>query len=120
MKITRKLIKLIKKNESQLLVLASVYILLVFLSKLPYFSVLLTTTTIYIILFIIAMYLFRLKQWHFSFLALLALAAAVTTSVFHLPGLAEELGNLIYVLMSLWLVFGLIDFFKSLKKNEKK
>ena len=119
MKIVRKLIRLIKRNESQLLALTSIYIILSFLSDLPYFSVLLLTSTINIILFIIAMYLFKLKQRHFSFFALLALFAAVTTNVFGLLGLAEELGNLIYTFLLLWLVFGLTDYFKSLTKNEK-
>ena len=112
----KRLKKFVKRNEFRLLVILATYVFLQFLAGLPYLNVVFSKTVIFLILFLMTIRLFKFGQLEFAKLAAVALVVIVSATLLNLPVLAESLGNFLYLLISLWLVFGLVEYFKELKK----
>ena len=114
----KRLKKFVKRNEFRLLVILATYVFLQFLAGLPYLNVVFSKTVIFLMLFLMTIRLFKFGQLEFAKLAVITLVVVIVATLFNLPVLAETLGNFIYLLISLWLGYGLVDYFKEVK-NER-
>lgn len=112
--------KYVEKNSNQLLILSFVFIGINFLGRLPYLNIFLNLRNSVAIIFLLSIVLLKLKAKHFAFFTVLLFIAAV---IFNLispnePKIAEVIGNGIYGLIVLWVLFGFFDYLKFIKKRK--
>jgi len=110
------LLEFVKEKKSELLTLAFTYIVLDAFSGIPYLSVVFNARVILGILFVLVIYLFKLNKQNLAAISICVLFLAIVSTLFNMPIFAEDMGNLLYALISLWLVFNLVEYFKSFKK----
>lgn len=111
-----KLSGFVKEKKSELLTLAFTYIVLDAFSGIPYLNIVFNAGVIFGILFVLVIYLFKLDKEDLAAISIGVLVLAVVSTLLNKLVFAEEIGNLLYALISLWLVFNLVEYFKSFKK----
>lgn len=115
-KLKERLLKIVKEKKSKLLILTWIYIVLNVFSRLPYLNVVFNARVIFVIIFILVIYFFKLSKENLAAISICVLLLAIVSTLLNRLVFAEEIGNLLYALMSLWLVFNLVEYFKSFKK----
>ncbi len=113
--------KIFDRNKEKILFLVFLYAGVTFLFDVfavtPYLSLLtLSSSQRIIMLSVVFLVLISPPVEIYIFLAITFSFLAGFSLLLGQGSLAEAFGNIIFVLLALWLVFGLVDYFKELKK----
>ncbi len=104
----------------RLVFLLAVFVLLDFLSRLPYFSLLLTFTNVTIIFWIVVMFVLKLPSKSSFFVAIIFLFFAIINALRNRSIAQEVAGNIIYFLLLIGFIGYFRDFLKRLRKTHEK
>lgn len=105
--------------QPQLLFLLILFIILNFLSGLPYLNLVLSKTFIFLLLWLISIFLFKLSGQSSIKVALVLLCFCPLLLILKQEKLAEEIGNLVYGLLLIGVIQELITYLRE-EKSEKK
>lgn len=114
--LVRKHSELIRKYKKYILVLL-LFVLLVTLSKLPYLNIVLLPWEIFLVTWIVGIYLLKIKSWVNYLFAILLLFGALILMLIGRMGTAEQIGNLIYVLLLVGFIQDTYLYLRSLKEG---
>ncbi|GEM_PF-4765533 len=104
----------------RLVFLLAIFVLLDFLSRLPYFSLLLTFTNLTIIFWIIVMFILKLPSKSSFFVAIIFLFFAIVSALRNRNMSQEVAGNIIYFLLLIGFARYFWDYIKQMRKTHEK
>jgi len=105
-------------GQHRLLFLVIVYLLLSLFSGLPYFNIVLNQTNILLILFVLVVIIFKLREKFLLSVTLFFFLLALIASIFKQAGIAEIFGNLVFGLIFLDFVIRFYSYIKKLKAKK--
>jgi len=106
-------------HQPQLLFLLILFVVLNFLSELPYLNLILGKTFIFFLLWLVSIFLFKLSGRFSIKAALVLLCFCPFLLILKKEKLAEEIGNLVYGLLLTGVIQELITYLRE-EKSEKK
>lgn len=110
--------ELVRKHKKYILVFL-LFIVLAILSKLPYFNIVLFPWEIFLVTWIVGIYLLRIKGWVNYLFAILLLFGALILMLIGRMDTAEQIGNLIYVLLLIGFIQDTYSNLRVFKKSAK-
>ena len=102
-----------------ILLLFGVIALLSVIGRFPYINIFLTLWLTTLIVWMAATVIFRLPFKFTLFFALTLIAVLPITLMLKMNDLAEEIGNLVYFLILLWVINSLIQYFREVSNKPK-
>lgn len=115
----KKLEKLIvTDNQHKLLFLVIVYLLLSLFSGLPYFNIVLNLTNILLVLFVLIVIIFKLREKFLLSVTLFFFLLALIASIFKQAGVAEIFGNLVFGFVFLAFVVRFYSYLRNLRPKK--
>lgn len=109
--------KFMIKEIKKLFILFVAFLVLKLLSMFPYFNLILDLNSIFVLLSVLAIYLFKLKEDSFLVLSIILLAAIFIALLLGDATTAETIGNYIFFLLVLWFGSKLLKYTRRLKSN---
>lgn len=110
--------ELIRKYKKYILIIL-LFILFTILSKLPYINIILSPWEVFLITWIIGMYLLKTKSGISYLSALLFVLGALTLMLIGEMDTAEQIGNLVYVLLVVGFIQDAYSNLRVFKKSAK-
>lgn len=114
--------ELVKKYKKYILVFLLFIFLTVLsvLSKLPYLNIILSSWEVFLVIWIVGIYLLKIKSWVNYLFAILFLFGALIFMLIGRMDTAEQIGNLIYVLLVVGFIQDMHSNLRAFKKRHKK
>lgn len=110
--------ELVRKHRRYILVFL-LFIVLAILSKLPYFNIVLFPWEIFLVTWIVGIYLLKIKGWVNYLFAILCLFGALILLLIGRTNTAEQIGNLIYILLLVGFIQDTYSNLRVFKKSAK-